>query len=656
MRFLSFALVLHCLACSIAGRENPPVAVQGLLDLRSEDLSRPIELNGQWEFFWEEIKIPDPEEPAHSGIKSTSSFAMVPGSWKKHNISDSSSSTGFATYRLRILLPEPGRPLALRIPVQGSAILAYWNLAEIGRAGTVASDPAREDVMYLPLYSEIPAGAEGILSIVLSNHFNPRAGLRVPLTLGDADIVLERRSQARLLEAFLAGALLILGIYHMGLFSFRMEDLTPLWFALMCTSIALRSLLTGEHLLLELIALDDRFVLQAKILTFYTAVVWVSLFFQSFFPAEFQRPVTLATIATTLVGSAMVLFLPTSVYQHTILPIQLLAMAYVAYALVRVWVAMIHRRTGAQLILWGGAILFVTVANDIFFTWFWRGRAHLAPYGLLFLAVTLALALSRRIADAFEKSERLTRDLKQAYTEAIGLKDRLRQSEKLATIGDMAAGIVHDLKNPVAVIKGFKEMADQDDLGREKRRHFLDTIDKEADRMLALVQDLLDFSRGSAAVAREWIDPRDFVERIKTVLDPLFRSRSIEYSLKLEVVQNLYLDPERLLRALTNIAGNAADALDGQDEARFCLRILQKGDQNLFEMVDNGPGIPPEIRETLFEPFATYGKEHGTGLGMAIARSIVQAHGGSIHFQTSEKGTVFTIALPSGNPSAGVLN
>ncbi|MBE7437133.1 MAG: sensor histidine kinase [Spirochaetales bacterium] len=636
--------ILGCVACGqrFAG---PPLAVGGILDLRGQDLSSPVELNGQWQFYWQEIKLPGTANADVSAQTSIAPLAIVPGIWNQHT---DSPQTGFATFRLRVLLPESPDGLALRIPVQGSALTGYWNEDEIARAGSVATTASEEEIHYRPLYSEIPAATgEGILTIALSNHSNPRAGLRNAIQIGKAEKVFALRDQSRLTEAFLAGALLILGIYHLGLFCFRHDDPAPLWFALLCLTITVRTMLTGEHLLLEIFALDSPLVLRLKILTFYVSLLFLTLFFQSFFPVEFHRWITRAVIIGVLMAGAMAAFMPPSVYLHSVMPVQLLAIAYAMYALIRVATAIFSGRSGARLIILGCLLAFMAMANDILFTWFWRGQAHLAPYGLLALAITLALALSRRIAAAFEKSENLTRDLKLAYTNALNLQDRLRQSEKLATIGDMAAGIVHDLKNPVAVIKGYKEMADHDGLGREKRRHFLNIIDKEADRMLALVQDLLDFSRGSAAVAREWMGSKEFTERIKTVLDPLFNSREIEYSVMLDFVDSIYLDPERLLRAIINIAGNAADALEGKRGGRFILQISRSEDSLIFTMTDNGPGIPLEIRETLFEPFATHGKEHGTGLGMAIARNIVQAHGGSIDFKTSSSGTTFTIAMPA---------
>ncbi len=221
------------------------------------------------------------------------------------------------------------------------------------------------------------------------------------------------------------------------------------------------------------------------------------------------------------------------------------------------------------------------------------------------------------------------------------------EKEKMAAVGDMAAGIVHDLKNPVAIIKGSVEMAEDPGTTQAERTELHRIIDREADRMLSLVQDLLDFSRGALSISRQPVDAVTYMTRLATVLSPLFESRRIRLTIESKYEGNVQLDPGRFLRILVNIASNAADAI-GRD-GEFSIQTVRTPEGRIrFTLSDNGPGIPEEIRQSLFEPFVTHGKSHGTGLGMAIAKSLVEAHDGRIWFETETgKGTKFIIEVPA---------
>ncbi len=269
--------------------------------------------------------------------------------------------------------------------------------------------------------------------------------------------------------------------------------------------------------------------------------------------------------------------------------------------------------------------------------------ANAALIGSAVEAILLSLGLADRI-------NVLTTERQTAETEAANLREELREKQKLAVIGDMAAGIVHDLKNPVAVIKGYVEMADNADVGADKRSQYLRTVDQEADRMLYMVQDLLEFSRGSIAIEKKSVEVAEYLERIRRTIQPNFDAKKIRVTVSFELTGTIELDPDRFLRAIVNIAGNAADVVPTGGLFEIKLREHRDGEERriILELADNGPGIPEPIRANLFDSFVTHGKSHGTGLGMAITKSLVEAHGGSISFITATGlGTTFRIEVPA---------
>ena len=123
------------------------------------------------------------------------------------------------------------------------------------------------------------------------------------------------------------------------------------------------------------------------------------------------------------------------------------------------------------------------------------------------------------------------------------------------------------------------------------------------------------------------------------------RSRDVEYEIQLEYDGIIEMDGERFRRVIYNITGNAAEAMDSG--GKLILKVLKEDNNVIFLFIDNGPGIPEEHQDKIFQPFYTVGKEKGTGLGMAIAKRIVEEHGGSISFDSVEgKGTTFKVVLP----------
>ncbi|MBL8020795.1 MAG: response regulator [Leptospirales bacterium] len=236
-------------------------------------------------------------------------------------------------------------------------------------------------------------------------------------------------------------------------------------------------------------------------------------------------------------------------------------------------------------------------------------------------------------------------NLKANYNESIQLRGKLLSQEKMATVGSMAAGIVHDFKNPVGIIMGFAELADDDSVGRAERSEYLRIIGQEANRLASMAQDVLDYARGSVTTEKTSVDLGEYLIRAEKSLRPYFTEKGIQFGIRRECDGQISIDTDRFLRVLINIAGNAADALG--PEGSFEIIVRHDGKRFKFELRDNGPGIPESIRAALFDPFVTHGKSHGTGLGMAIAKSIVEAHGGTIRFETETgKGTTFFLEIP----------
>jgi signal transduction histidine kinase len=219
-------------------------------------------------------------------------------------------------------------------------------------------------------------------------------------------------------------------------------------------------------------------------------------------------------------------------------------------------------------------------------------------------------------------------------------------SERLASIGQMAANIVHDIKNPIASIKGFAECFTSPEFGDNERREFANIIIEESNRLLDMTSEVLQFSRGEITIHPKSVNLDKFLDDVYKYLNGMFLTKNINLAINTEYKGKIKIDPDKLKRVFYNIAHNAYEAMD--ENGSFEINIKRDGKARLLiSLSDNGPGIPEEIREEIFTAFASFGKPGGTGLGMAIAKSFVDAHGGEIYFETeNNKGTTFYINLP----------
>ncbi|HAK55431.1 MAG TPA: hypothetical protein DCP38_08115 [Acidobacteria bacterium] len=229
-------------------------------------------------------------------------------------------------------------------------------------------------------------------------------------------------------------------------------------------------------------------------------------------------------------------------------------------------------------------------------------------------------------------------------TERKLAEERLREREGLARLGQMAAIIAHEVKNPLAGIKGALQVV-RGSLPKEGRDHaiFGDIIAR-LDSLNEMVQDLLLFSRPRTPKPAP-ISLRMLVDRTAALL---VRDSDLA---KVEVVVEgddvvAHADPAQLQHVFQNVLLNAAQAMDGQGRIRVALSSVAGGRCEVV-IADEGPGIPQEVHDRAFEPFVTT-KHRGSGLGLAIAKQVVELHHGEISVESTDAGATIRVQLPAG--------
>lgn len=235
----------------------------------------------------------------------------------------------------------------------------------------------------------------------------------------------------------------------------------------------------------------------------------------------------------------------------------------------------------------------------------------------------------------------LLRDLR----EIRDLQERVRRSERLASLGRLAAGVAHEIRNPLSSIRGFAQFFQNRFKGQEKEQEYASVMVREVDRLNRVITELLDFARPKEP-HRELHSAGEILEQTLKVLESELAKKNIAVEKKLEAsLPRILVDRDQLSQALLNLLLNALESMEGAGKIRISM---ESGGAEVLaiSISDTGRGIPKEDLERVFEPFFST-KRKGTGLGLAIVHQIVESHKGEIKVESrAGEGTTFRITLP----------
>ncbi len=235
---------------------------------------------------------------------------------------------------------------------------------------------------------------------------------------------------------------------------------------------------------------------------------------------------------------------------------------------------------------------------------------------------------------------------------AIGMARRRSEAsnrDRLASIGRMLAGLLHDLKTPMTIISGYAQlMAAADEA--ETREKYVEQIQRQFDLMAGMTREVLAFARGDTDLVVRKVYMNRFAEDLTTQLGAAIAGRGIELKVDAKYDGIAFFDEQKLIRVFHNLTSNAVEAMP--EGGSLVVTIDRDGDEVLFSVKDTGQGIPAKVHARLFELFAT-GRKGGTGLGLAIVKRIVSDHHGTVTCETGSTGTTFIIRLPLHRGSDG---
>jgi signal transduction histidine kinase len=223
-------------------------------------------------------------------------------------------------------------------------------------------------------------------------------------------------------------------------------------------------------------------------------------------------------------------------------------------------------------------------------------------------------------------------------------RENLIRQERISTIGRLSTSIIHDLRNPLAAIYGGSEMLVDAQLTPQQVQRLSQNIYRSSRQIQDMLQELADTTQGRAH-AREMCRLREIVQAACEPLTEAAETNGVHVKIDVADEVEVPVDRSRMERVFQNLIGNAIEAMPRGGSVR--VHADCKHGEVLVSVEDNGPGIPGEISDKLFQPFVTSGKNNGMGLGLALSRTTVLSHGGDLWAERTAPGARFLMRLPA---------
>lgn len=265
----------------------------------------------------------------------------------------------------------------------------------------------------------------------------------------------------------------------------------------------------------------------------------------------------------------------------------------------------------------------------------------------------IALEIARNVCSTVRSTninyirdlEKRNKQLKTAYQKLKKTQNELIQAEKLSLVGKFASLIIHDIKNPMSNIKAYAELISMNYPNDPKTNKSTSIIVKEVERLNNMASELLEFSRGDMQLNKTPVNISAFISTMIDIVKEDLKNKDIIISFNDNIDSIVLVDIERMKRVFLNLIINSADAL--LTGGKISIKLNDEDNWIKWSIQDNGFGMEEETLNRIFEPFFSYNKKGGTGLGMTIVKNIIEKHSGHIKCASKKNhGTKFEIFLP----------
>ncbi|MBN1695905.1 MAG: PAS domain S-box protein [Spirochaetales bacterium] len=399
IKYIGILFVIVVLSACTTIRIPPAIeAVEGVLDLtriESFDETR-FSLAGEWEFYFDQFIFPDEREgdtdermTAFPGGRMTA-YIDIPGSWD--NIKENGRKlppTGFATYRLRIRLPDNLKHIGIKLPTINTAYRLYINGRLKAEIGGVGRNPVTSKPKYEPqviLYQSDSNEIEMVLHV--SNFHHQRSGITKNIVMGDINTILLMRENNKALELFFSGSIFIILIYNLWIFLWRRKEKAMLFFSIFSFLMLIRIFFHGENVILEWFPFID-WVLHYRIelISSFILPPVFCFFLDHLFPNESSRKICYISLLVTCIAGFIVVLIPSIHFASVFNVFQFVILITTLYVFIVIIRAVFRKRSGAAALLIGYLFFTCSIINDILSAQLLIQWGYLLPFGFFILSI-----------------------------------------------------------------------------------------------------------------------------------------------------------------------------------------------------------------------------------------------------------------------------
>ena len=400
------------LSAAAAGRY--PTAVKGYINLSGVDFAKTdaVNLDGEWEFYWNKLLLPSDFSSLSKPVPDA--YLSVPGYWNLDPAAESKfPATGAATYRLTIDISDQNMLYGFIIPKTNTSYRLWINGKMVASAGNVSLKPEEMTPQFLrqTVYVRPDSGRMEIVWQVANSNYR-KSGIWLSLKMGQAHSITYINDRNIGIDIFIAGCLLMMALYHVGLYFYRKKDRAPLYFGLFCFVNVIRILTTGEFLLESVFpGFSWEIARKLEYSPFYIGGPLFLLFLYSVFPKDIKKSVVAVFAVLSGIMGIAVIITPARINNYLVNPLQLVALFGLVYLMVCIFVAVLKKRPGAMYIFFGFMMVILAFINDVLFVNGVISTFFMVPFSLLLLIFSQSLMLAMRFSDSFMRIEVLSQNL-----------------------------------------------------------------------------------------------------------------------------------------------------------------------------------------------------------------------------------------------------
>lgn len=613
------------------------------------DKTGTVNLNGKWEFYWKKLYT---YEDLKNGNKKPDIYAEVPGVWNNYKINGHNlSGYGYATYRLKVKVSGSRKMMAVRIRNMSAAYKLYIDNKLIASNGKVGTNAKATIPQYRTVTANFtPQKSEFNIIVQVSNYSYARGGMWYPVKLGTSYGISSQNETLVMKDIFLIGALIALAIYYINFFLLRPKERINLLFVLICVIAAARLFNYGEFNIFS-----------------YEKTVFLEYFFDCLLPLLFllivnqmlphnisQKKVKGLKIITMIEIVIFIVF-PVHIYTSFVYLFEVIYSMCVLVALVISIRAFKMKKRNSVIITAACILILISFINDMLFqnNVILHINDDMSPIAIFISIMLESFVLSRRFADAFTQSEKLSSKLSSSLKKEKEMQERLLRLDKLKD--EFLANTSHELRTPLSGIISITESMIRGVNGtvNEMQEKDLSIVVSSGRRLLNLVNDILDISKlknRDIKLYKKSLDINKIISSIVNVFKYINKNKNVKIIAEIpEDIPYALADEDRFNQIMYNLIGNAVKFTE---EGYIKIYAAYENDYVKIVVEDTGEGMPEDKMSKIWEAFEQIDtsitrKHGGTGLGLYITKQLIELHGGGITVESEiGTGSKFIFTLP----------